>query len=431
MAATPRFSTSFTLSRSTFLLSAVLWAACSSDDSSSNTETRSAQVARQATWAASPQDYNERFPGGVFPPPPPLSFAQQSVRQVLRVSAAGSDVRVRLSNRFGAAPLRIAGAHVARSSGGSSIDAASDTPLRFAGQTQVTIPVSEEIWSDPAPLTATADADLALTLYFDSETPVSTVHSAAQQNAYVTPGDALGSQLFTDFETRTAYYWVTGVDVSGASNGAAAGDVIVAFGDSITDGVGSTAGANQRYPNLLSARLHGDPALQNTSIVNAGISGNRVLSDVIGPSGISRFARDVLQQPGASHVIILLGINDIGFSGIAPDQAVSATQITDGLSQMVNLAKQQDLKVYLATLLPFKGTMPPYYGESGETLRGIVNTWIRSNQDIDGVIDFDRATQDSTDALIMNATYDSGDHLHPNDAGYQRMATSIDLALFR
>jgi lysophospholipase L1-like esterase len=381
---------------------------------------------RVATWGTAPQDYNEVFPGGVFPPPPPLSFRDQSIRQVVHISTGGDQPRVRLSNLFSAAPLSIAGAHVARSLGGAVIDTSTDTALRFDGQTSVSIPPGGEVWSDPADLSLETAADLAITLYVSGETPVTTVHGVALQTAFTVAGDALSSADLSAGEASTRYYWITGVDVvTSGTTGA-----IVAFGDSITDGVGSTPDTNHRYPNYLAERLRADPDWAGFGVVNEGISGNRVLSDVAGPSGISRFARDVLEHSAASHVIILLGINDIGFSGLMPAAAVTAEQITEGLASMVQQAQAEGLKAYLATLLPLQGTMPPYYSEQSEALRGAVNAWIRNDSPADGVIEFDLATQDPDNPLRMLPAYDSGDSLHPSDAGYDAMADAIDFGLF-
>lgn len=394
-------------------------AACSEegDDAPSGT--------RRATWAAAPQDYNEVFPGGAFPAPPPLAFSDQSVRQIVRISSGGSGLRVRLSNRFGAEPLTLDGLHLALTSGGSSIDPASDVALEFDGDSSVTIPAGQDVWTDIADVSVAAGVELALTLYVAGEVPVTTVHSAAQQTAYVTAGDALSDVSFANAETRTSYYWITGIDVVTPEEGG----VIVAFGDSITDGVGSSVDASSRYPDLLARRLR-EAGMGGFGVVNEGISGNRVLSDVVGPSATSRFVRDVTEHAGATHVIILIGINDIGFSGFLGDGSLQASDVTRGLASLVEDAREAGLEVYLGTLTPLKGTMAPYYSESSELLRGEVNAWIRDQAEVDGVIDFDRAMQDPGDPLQMVPAFDSGDHLHPNDAGYETMAGTIDLGLF-
>ena len=346
----------------------------------------------------------------------------------MRVSAGGDKVRVRVSNLFGTVPLTLGGVHIARSTGGASIEAATDTPLRFNGQASVTVPAGQESWSDEAPFALASQTDVAVTVYVPQTTPAATEHSQGQQTHSIVDGNALGAATFTAAKTQPSYSWVTGIDVGSAE----ARGVIVAFGDSITDGAASTVDAAHRYPDFLSRRVAADPALQGFSVVNQGIGGNRVLHDVIGPKGVDRFQRDVLGTTGVTHAIILLGINDIGFGGFVPAQAVTANDITAGLQTMVDQAKARGVKVFLGTLTPFKGTAAPYYSEETEAKRRAVNVWIRANTaQAQGVIDFEAATRDPADPLLLRSEYDSGDHLHPNDAGYEAMAQAIDLSGFR
>jgi lysophospholipase L1-like esterase len=401
--------------------------ACSDSGDTSQSKNALEPGARRATWAVSPQDYSEVFPGGVFPAPMPMMFSNQSLRQIVHVSVGGSNPRVHLSNLFGSTPLALGGVHLALAGAGSAIVAGTDTELRFGGQTSVTIPPGQEVWSDPGTLEIPAAANVAITLFVPGTAAVSTVHSVAQQTEFVTAGTALTAASFDAAETRNSNYWLTGLDVTAP----AAGGVIVAFGDSITDGVGSTSDANHRYPNYLAERLRADPSLAGFGVADEGISGNRVLHDVAGPNALGRFQRDVLGQTGATHVLILIGINDLGFSGLAPDQAVTADDVIGGLSTLISQAKGGGLHVSLATLTPLKGTMAPYYSDQTEAARGTINTWIRNEADVDAVVDFDQAVQSSADPLAMNPDFDSSDHLHPNDAGYQAMANAIDLSVFR
>ncbi|MFE8597903.1 SGNH/GDSL hydrolase family protein [Archangium violaceum] len=382
----------------------------------------------QATWTAAPQDYNEPFPVPGVPQPEPQSFQDQSIRHVMRVSAGGDKVRVRVSNLFGTAPVTLGGVHIARSTGGASINASTDTVLRFNGQESVTVPAGQEAWSDETSFSLPSQTDVAVTVYVPQTTSVATVHSQGQQTISVAAGNALGSATFTPTETRQSYYWVTGIDVL---NDDARG-IIVAFGDSITDGAYSTVDAANRYPDFLARRVAADPTLKGFSVVNQGIGGNRVLNDVIGTRALDRFQRDVLNTTGVTHAIILIGINDIGFGAFAPEQAVTADEIIAGLQTLVDQAKARNVAVFLGTLLPFKGTFPPYYSEETEAKRQAVNAWIRANTaQARGIIDFDAATRDQADPLQMRPEYDSGDHLHPNDTGYEAMANAIDLTLFR
>lgn len=404
-------------------VASVLLLACGGDEDEPEEATGSARGAvSYASWAASPQDDGELLPFPGAPAPMPRELNDQSLRQIVRLSAGGERLRVRLSNLFGAEPVRFDAVGLARSTGGSGIDAASHVALTFGAASAVTLAAGEERWSDFVPFVADAESSVAVTLYAAAAAPIATVHSLGQQTAYVAAGNAVSAEPFpamVEAAPRLSYYWLSGIDAESAS----ARRVIVTFGDSITDGFGSTVDANRRYPNLLSQQLTGgDAAL---SVVNAGISGNRVLRDVIGPAGQARFERDALGQTAVSDVVILLGINDIGFSGFAPDQVASAEQITDGLSTLVAAANADDRRVFLGTLLPFQGTMPPYYSEEGEAKRQAVNAWIRANTDIEGVIDFDDLMGDAQNPLAMPAAYDSGDHLHPNDQGYEVMADAV------
>lgn len=343
----------------------------------------------------------------------------------MRVSVGGDKVRVKVSNLLGTAPVTLGGVHIARSTGGASIDATTDTVLLFNGRESVTVPAGQEVWSDETPFSLLSQTDVAVTVYVPQTTPVVTLHLLGQQTSSVAAGNVLGSATFTPTETRQSYYWVTGIDVR---NDDARG-VIVAFGDSITDGVGSTVDAVHRYPDFLARRVASDPALEGFSVVNQGIGGNRVLNDVIGLRGMERFPRDALGTTGVTHAIILLGINDIGFGGFDPALGVTADELIAGLQTMVEQAKARGVAVFLGTLLPFKGAFPPYYSEEAEAKRQAVNAWIRANTaQAHGVIDFDAATRDPADPLQLRPEYDSGDHLHPNDAGYEAMANAIDLA---
>jgi lysophospholipase L1-like esterase len=409
------------------VVASVLLLACGGDEDEPEEATGSARGAvSYASWAASPQDYGELLPFPGAPVPMPQELNDQSLRQIVRLSAGGERLRVRLSNLFNAEPVRFDAVGLARSTGGSGIDPASHVALTFGGASAVTLAAGEERWSDFVSFAADAEASVAVTLYAAAAAPIATVHSLGQQTAYVAAGNAVSAEPFPAMEEaapRLSYYWLSGIDAESAS----ARRVIVTFGDSITDGFGSTVDANRRYPNLLSQQLTGGDAA--FSVVNAGISGNRVLRDVIGPAGESRFERDALGQTAVSDVVILLGINDIGFSGFAPEQVASAEQITDGLSTLVAAANADDRRVFLGTLLPFQGTMAPYYSDEGEAKRQAVNAWIRANTDIAGVIDFDEVMGDAQNPLAMPAAYDSGDHLHPNDQGYEVMADAVAAGL--
>ncbi len=386
----------------------------------------------QATWAASPSDFNATSTTtGITPTA--LTFTNKTLRHTMQTSLGGDQLRFRFSNLFGKAPLVIDGAHVALSSvahpglATSAIDTASDRTITVGGAQTFTVPVGAEVWSDPVALATTAHANLAVSIYVKQETPAATYHALGRQTTYIVDGEQLAAASLPSTTTRQNYFWVSGIDVYNRQDA----HVLVPFGDSITDGFNSTVDANRRYPNDLSRRFAADASARPVSVVNAGISGNRVLTDTTGPKGVGRFERDVLGQTGVTHTIILLGINDIGVCGRLNIQCVSADEITAGLSSMVDMAKARGVKVFLATMTPFKGTANNYYTDAGEAKRQAVNAWIRANRNIDGVVDFDMAVRNPADPATFLPAYDSGDHLHPNDAGYQAMADSIDLSKFR
>jgi len=354
------------------------------------------------------------------------TFNNQTIRQVVRLSLGGDTIRIKLSNLFGRAPITFAGVHVAKSStvvqGG--IDTGTDRAVTFGGQASVTLAAGAELLSDAVALPVSALENIAVSMYFAGPTTLATIHAVGRQTTFIVPGNQLSaaSTPSAPGDLRQSYYGLTAVEASSTQ----ATKVLVAFGDSTTDGLASTVDAAKRFPNQLDDRLKAT-GLARTGVVNAGIGGNRWLHDFAGPSGNSRFDRDVLNVAGVTGVIILEGINDIGFAvEPAPSQEVSAEQIISAIAAAVAKAKGRGLKVFLGTLLPYKGA--GYYSEAGEAKRQTVNAWIRANSSADGVIDFDAALRSAGDPLAMNPAYDSGDHLHPNDAGYAAMAAAVDLA---
>ena len=374
-----------------------------------------------STWGASPQTTTA-----------PLALDGQTVRQVAHVSLGGDVVRIRLSNAFGATSLPVSDAHVAISAGGSSIAPGTDRQLTFGGSPTTTIPPGALVVSDPVPLHVPPLGNLAISLYFPGAVSATTVHSLGVQTTYVSPpGDFAGdASMPSGGTTTTSWYFVNGVEVASAGRPTAA---VVALGDSITDGYASTVDANHRWPNDLAARLQARAGGSNVAVVDEVISGNRVLHDFIGPNALSRLDRDVVAQSGARWVIVLVGINDIGLPGAfgTPAENVSAGEIIEGHRQLVARAHAKGLRIYGGTLTPFEGTaFPGYYSAEGEAKREAVNQWIRTSGAYDAVIDFDAAVRDPAHPTRMLPAYDSGDHLHPNDAGYQAMAAAVDLRLF-
>ena len=374
-----------------------------------------------SAWGASPQ-----VPGAA------LVVNDQTLRQIAHVSLGGESVRVRFSNAFGTTSLPIAEARVAISSGGSAIVPNTDRRLTFGGSPTTTIPPGALVVSDPVDLEVPALASLAVSLYFPGSVSATTEHSLAVQTTYVSPAGNYASapSLPAGSATPTSWYFLNGIEVSPRCSHPAA---IVTLGDSITDGYASTVDANHRWPSYLAARLQARRSTSDVAVVNQGISGNRVLHDFIGPNALARFDRDVLAQSGVEWVIVLEGINDIGIPGAfgLASQQVTADEIIEGHRQLVERAHAKGLTIIGATLTPFEGTVfPGYYTPEGEAKRQAVNHWIRKSGAYDAVIDFDKATRDPAHPTRLLPAYDSGDHLHPNDVGYQAMANAVDLSHF-
>jgi lysophospholipase L1-like esterase len=377
-----------------------------------------------ASWMAAMQDATASLPG--YAGRSAQVFDNQTIRQVVRMSLDGDTLRIKISNLFGKTAVTYSGMRVARSDGGSAIESGSDRMVTFGGQNSVTLAAGAEAFSDPVDLSVAAFSHIAISAYFAGPTAVPTIHADARQTAYIATGNQLSAPSIEAgaANRREAYYGVSAVDVSSEQ----AASVVVAFGDSLTDGSGTPIDGNRRYPNLLDNRLKA-AGLDRTGVVNAGIGGNRWLHDFAGPRGISRFGRDVLGVTGATHAVILMGINDIGFSvESVPDQEVSAQQIIDAMAAAVSSARTRGLKVLLGTLMPFKGA--GYFSAAGEAKRQAVNAWIRTHPDVT-VVDFDAVMRDPADPAALNPAYDRGDHLHPNDLGFTAMAQAIDLASLR
>ena len=357
------------------------------------------------------------------------SFNAQTVRQVIRTTVGGSSIRMRLSNLFGTAPVTIGPVHVAARASGSGIRAGTDCAVTFGGKLIVTIAKGAEALSDPVSFPVTALEELSVSLYLPGHTDKSTVHALALQTAYITvAGDATAAAIFPPSEVASSRFFLTDVEVAEES----AARTIVAVGDSITDGYGSTLNQNARWTDWLAARLQTDPAFASIAVINAGISGNRLLNDDTGPSTLSRFDRDALSKSGVHWILLLEGTNDIGVAGAPPTAKddVSAQQIIDAMKALIARAHEKGIKILGATLTPYGGVDWPYHSEAGEAKRRAINAWIRAGGAFDGFVDFDQAVRDPKLPEHLLAANDSGDHLHPNDVGYKAMAESIDLSLF-
>ncbi|HSP14735.1 MAG TPA: SGNH/GDSL hydrolase family protein [Thermoanaerobaculia bacterium] len=399
------------------------------------------------TWAAAPQHW---MPGRL------LSFRNQTLRLIVHTSAGGTKVRIKISNTFGDQPLLIGRAHIARRAAGADIDPISDRALTFHGQPSATIAARSMVVSDPVDLDVSALSDLAVSLYFPDSALATTTHVLGLQTNYVSPetGDSTGDVKFPAGKTIASWPFLTGVDVAAAPEAAA----IVAFGSSTTDGDGSTKDANRRWPDVLAERLQqcANPEAR-LGILNEGIIGNRLLADshspgqaggpfgpvfedlgpALGEAGVARFERDVLAQAGVKYVVLVLGINDILFPGsFTPvNQSVTAESLISGNRQLVARAHNKGIRVVVTTIPPFEGAVfrgpvITFYTPEKEAVRQKVNAWIRGGAEFDGVIDFDAVLHDPSHPTRLLPEYDSGDHLHANDAGYIASGNAISLTLF-
>ncbi len=370
-----------------------------------------------ATWAAPPTPSFVPPPGAPANLNPTPSFKDQTLVQTVRLTAAGHRLRLRLSNEYGAKALDIGAVRIAVI--GPDGRAGPDRVVTFAGEGKATILPHAPLVSDPVDLATAPMASLRVAIYLPGDAGLCTCHPLGLGTVQLSPPGDHTSGAFAPVSTTTFRPYLTAVEVEGA----ATQPVIVAFGDSITDGHGSTVDANRRWPDVLAERLKGKAA-----VVNAGISGNRVLSNGYlayqGEGALSRFDRDVLAIPGATHLIVLEGVNDIAGRG-----GPTAAQMIAGYRQMIARAQAHGVKVILATILPFGG--PGSHPVEPYKTRDAINAWIRSNKEADGFIDLDAAIRDPADPLTMKAEWQSGDWLHPSDAGYRVMGEAVDLKLFR
>ena len=382
------------------------------------------------TWTATPHEV--WAPDFLAPVKVPRNLWGQTVRQVARISIGGKQVRVVLSNEFGPWPVKIGAAHIALSDKGSAIVAGSGRPLTFGGQTSIVIPPGAPVVSDPVDLAVAPLSSVVVSFFAPDVTPVNTFHWDAVQTTFVVAGNKVSETDFKADSTFTARILLSEILVDAPANARA----IVTFGDSITDGNNSTPDTNRRWPDLLAQRLveAGGPPV---AVLNEGISGARILTDRMGVNALARFDRDVLAHRHADTVILMMGINDIGWPDSILDPnapAPSPEDIIAGYKQLIARAHMHNMRIIGATLTPFEdtfkgGPLAGYYNAAKEQKRQAVNKWIRESGAFDAVIDFDAVVRDPNRPTFIQKAFDSGDHLHPNDAGYKAMAESIDLKL--
>jgi len=388
-------------------------------------------IAWIATWAASPQ------PSAPNPKQPLLNIEDQTVRERVRVSVGGARIRIRLSNEYGSEPLLIGSATVATPADPASVKAGSIQTITFDGRNSVTIPAGAPVLSDPVAFPVTRGAEISVSLYFPKRVATPTLHSLALKRAVVSQhGDFTHAEKIEGGAASKASILISAVLVPAKSKQ----HLVVAFGDSVTDGDQSTVDADRNWPSDLVRR-------SQLAVVNEGIIGNRLLSDCFiasagcfGVSALARFDRDALAIPGVTHIVLLEGVNDIAFPGAQlgdgyladPADVRTAGDLIGAYRQLISRAHARGIKVIGGTITPCEGVdVPGYWSESKEATRQAVNQWIRKSGSFDAVIDFDAVLRDPEHPTRLQARFASKDHLHPNDAGYQAMADAVDLAVFK
>jgi lysophospholipase L1-like esterase len=359
---------------------------------------------------------------------PPTVMKDASVRQIVRLSIGGTAFRLRLSNVFGTEPLHLKAVHVAAPISGGAINPASDRALTFSGRADVIIPPGASYLSDPVMLPVAPLSDMAISTHYDEPPQVQTSHPGSRMTSYVLAGDHVADAYLPGATTLDHWYQIASVEVLATRDAGA----LVALGDSITDGRGSTTNGNDRWTNILALRLNA--AGRRLAVLNAGLGGNRLLNDVKGPNALSRVGRDVLDQPGVEAVIVLEGINDLGT--LTREHAVSfedhnrlVNRMIGGYQQIAAEAHAHGIKAYIGTVMPFMGFEFYHPDAANEADRNAVNAWIRVQKAFDGVIDFDAIMRDPAHPDRLNPAYDVGDFLHPSPAGYRVMGEAAAAAL--
>jgi lysophospholipase L1-like esterase len=387
-----------------------------------------------ASWGAAPLAPTPAM--GPFPASP--SFSNQTVRQIVHLSAGGSRIRIRFSNEYGLKPLLIGAARIALADEKGAIQPGTERPLAFSGKPSALIPAAAPFLSDPIDFPVKALSDLSISIYLPDDTGPCTCHAVAMQTAYVSDTGDFVAATFAPRQKIVARAFISGVEVYDQVQAKA----VVVLGDSISDGVGSTVDANRRWPDVLAARLAARGGHDAWSVVNMGISGNRVLDDGAGQSALARFDRDVLSVPGAAYVIVFEGVNDLGiafsqaegpmaevFKSLMPASKPTAQAMISGYRQLIERAHAKGLKILGATIAPYEGA--DYYSAEGEAIRQQINAWIRTDGAFDAVLDFDAVLRDPAKPTQIAPALHAGDHLHGSDLGYEAIAKSINLSLFK
>jgi lysophospholipase L1-like esterase len=405
------------------------------------TQTSKPEMHWVSAWSSAMQAPLAFIPGQAI-----SGLENRTLRMIVRPTIAGERVRIRFSNACGNQPLPIGTAHIALVAKDDRIIVASDRTLTFSGKGSTRIPPGAPMLSDPVDLKFPAFAEIAVSIFLPDNVANVTFHLSGQKPTYISdPGDFTATAEIPNATTKPSWFFLSGLEVFAPRQTM----TILALGDSITDGVGAEQGDYHDWPNLLANRLAAQKGLPEMAVVNTGIGGNRVLHDGAGISTLARFDRDVLARPGIGGIILLEGINDIGWPRMKlPEPApgdptrgnastespfasefVDAQDIIAGYQQIIDRARQHGIKVFIATMLPYEGA--DYYTEDGEEIRTAVNQWIRTSSTVDGYIDFDNAVRDPANPKRFRDGYHSGDNLHPSALGYEAMADAVDLAVLR
>ena len=396
-----------------------------------------------ATWASSPQPTNPN------PNLPMLNIENQTVRERVRISIGGSEIRIRLSNEYGSVPLLVGAVTVATPTDVSGVRPDTIHNATFSGRNSITIPPGAPILSDPITFPISRGAEISVSIYLPKRVTSPTVHALSLKRAIISqPGDQTRAERIDGGATSKSSILISAVLVPKQPSQR----LLVAFGDSIVDGDGSTVDADHNWPSDLVRRLSGSSRTSDLAVVNEGLAGNRLitsddgisarvgLSAGLGASGLARFDRDVIGLPGATHIVLVEGLNDISFPGAKidgeyladPTDVRTAEDLIEAYLQLISRAHAHGLKLIGSTITPCEGAdLPGYYSESKDEVRQRLNQWIRTSGSFDGVIDFDAVLRDPDHPSRLLPRFASSDHLHPNDLGYQALVDAIDLTLFQ
>jgi lysophospholipase L1-like esterase len=380
-------------------------------------QTKTSSTKWVGTWSAAPQLVESKN----MPPSPGLT--NNSLRQIVRVSIGGDSIRVKLSNEFSSSSVTMNAVQIAVSTGGSTIDTTTNKYLTFNGLSQVTMNAGTTRTSDPVAFHIEPRMDIAITIYYGETSSTVTGHPGSRTTSYLMTGEATKKTDFSDAVTTDHWYNINGIDVQAPLTAAC----VAVLGNSITDGRGSTTNLQNRWTDIFSESLLKNPGTQQVGVLNLGIGGNCVLSGGIGPTGISRFDRDILGQHGLRWIIVFEGVNDIGKVSSETAATLTAKNLITAYQEMIVKAHARNIRIYGATILPFKGSS--YYNQHSDLCRNKVNQWIRTKSNYDGIIDFDKAMQDPKDTTKLISAYQN-DGLHPDAEGYLTMGKYIDLKLF-